>query len=770
MTNMTNKGVAVRAFAILPLLLFLISTQTWGQVTPVNASNLTSIYDIQYTTNPSGDSPLYGQTVTIRGVVTAIFVGGFTVAEAEGPWRAIYVYTYNHGPKRGHKVQLTGRVTEYWGLTEIVDVSDYHLLSVKQPNHIKPVTIPLGAADQESYESILVTVENVTVSGADWHPYNYWVEWMISDGSTQLRCSYKRDYMYFPGYGDFLQSVTGIVLYDYGERKLQPRETADIRGTVIPHYALRGTVVTMNKQRKIISNGYVEILGDRIIKVSQNKPACDLVYDVEGYILPGLIDAHNHPYWNVFGHIPFGTTFNNRYEWQASPMYDLFGQQYDGVIDFPGTWLPFQDFNIIKLGEIRSLAAGTTTWQGVNCNGVNWSENYASQGIGINNAERFPARIIHVVKPLSSSNLSKWPQWLGEYWERFMVHLCEGKDASSLAEFYVANVNGLVDDRLSVIHGVPLTATEYAIMAAGGSNLVWSPKSNVLLYGTTANIPAALNAGVTVALAPDWTESGEFNILDELRFAESWSNANWSGQISALQFTEFVTVNAAHALGLQDRIGSIEEGKQADLVVIPQFSEDPYADLLDTEAKDVTLTVVNGRPMYGNPTLMQSFPFLSDMESVSICGVPKTMAWVVWSGFALEGADPVSLILNDLVTAYQATTPKVAPFAHYDQCTVIPKRGNDLKEIVPAAFILEQNHPNPFNPTTAIGFSLTVDCEVHLTVIDALGRHVETLLDETRGAGRHTVTFDGSHLPSGMYLCTLAAGDTRLTKWMTLAK
>jgi hypothetical protein len=397
-------------------------------------------------------------------------------------------------------------------------------------------------------------------------------------------------------------------------------------------------------------------------------------------------------------------------------------------------------------------------------------EHFAAQGVGINNAERFPARINHIVKPLSPYSLSQWPEWLGEYWERFMVHLCEGTDASSLAEFYAANSYGLVNERLSIIHGVPLTATEFAIMAAGNAHLVWSPKSNVLLYGSTANVPAALAAGVNVALAPDWTESGEFNILDELRYAEIWSQTNWSNSISAQQFAEFVTVNAAYALGLQDRIGSLEEGMQADIVVIPQLSQDPYADLLDTHEKDVILTVVNGRPMYGNPTLMQSFPFLSDMENITICNVTKKVAWSVNSGFSLLAWAPVSMITADLITAYNAINPKIAPFLHYDQCTTIPKRGDKPEEALPQQLALEQNYPNPFNPTTTIAYSLPVDGDVRITVHDALGRLVETLVDESRTSGTYSLVFNGRNLPSGLYLCTMLAAGTTMTRWMTLVK
>ncbi len=745
------------------LLSAVCSAPAAAQNGSVNASSVTRIHDIQYTANPNGVSPYVGQTVTVRGVVTAIDYYGFVIAEEEGPWHAIYVFTQTYGPSIGHKVQLTGEVQEYFGMTEITDPTDYHLLSVKKFDHIKAWPALAQDLNQEAFESVLVKCQQVQVSS-----FNYYGEWLISDNSGSVQCAYKMDYNYFPEVGDMHESVTGIIIYTYGEYFLMPRRTNDMVGPEIPHYALHGTVVTMNDSRDVIADAYVEILGDQIVGITKNRPnQCSQVYTVEGYIFPGLVDAHNHPFYNAFGHIPFPASslpYNNRYEWQASPTYAGFKTQRSNLISF-ATSGSDNTLNVIKLGELRALCAGTTTWQGANCNG--WgSQDYALQGIGINNAERSPARIRHLVSPLNAN----MPTLLSQYWDRFVMHLCEGTDASSLAEFYQLKNAGALSGRVSIIHGVPLTSAEFADMAAVNAHLIWSPKSNVLLYSATADVPAALAKGVNVALAPDWTESGEFNILEEMRFAESWSNANWNGSISARQFAEFVTVNAADALGLKHRIGSIAAGKQADITVIPKQSSDPYEDLLDTYAQDIMLTIVGGRPMYGTPTVMQAFPFLSGQESIAICGVPKTVAWAVDSKHAWYSYEPVSLFVNKLITAYNAVTPKVAPFLHYDACTSIPKYAASDDARLPGELALRQNYPNPFNPSTTIEYSLPVDGDVTIAVYDALGRCVETLRNEYQSAGVYTLQFSGSDLPSGTYLCTMIAAGTKLTRWMMLAK
>jgi hypothetical protein len=88
---------------------------------------------------------------------------------------------------------------------------------------------------------------------------------------------------------------------------------------------------------------------------------------------------------------------------------------------------------------------------------------------------------------------------------------------------------------------------------------------------------------------------------------------------------------------------------------------------------------------------------------------------------------------------------------------------------------LGQNHPNPFNPQTAISFSLAQRGAMTLAVYDVAGRRVRTLLDEIRAAGAHTVTWDGRNdagqrVASGVYFCKLVTGDFAQTRKMVLLK
>ncbi|MFZ2866152.1 MAG: T9SS type A sorting domain-containing protein, partial [Ignavibacteriaceae bacterium] len=86
------------------------------------------------------------------------------------------------------------------------------------------------------------------------------------------------------------------------------------------------------------------------------------------------------------------------------------------------------------------------------------------------------------------------------------------------------------------------------------------------------------------------------------------------------------------------------------------------------------------------------------------------------------------------------------------------------------SFELSQNYPNPFNPTTRISYSLSERSNVTLKVYDVLGNEVATLVNTTKSAGNHVVTFGGENLASGLYIYTLKAGNFISSKKMVLIK
>ena len=85
-------------------------------------------------------------------------------------------------------------------------------------------------------------------------------------------------------------------------------------------------------------------------------------------------------------------------------------------------------------------------------------------------------------------------------------------------------------------------------------------------------------------------------------------------------------------------------------------------------------------------------------------------------------------------------------------------------------FRLDQNYPNPFNPATNFEFRISDFGFVSLKVFDVLGREVETLVNEVVGPGVHTVRWNASGSPSGVYLYQLRAGSFVEARKMVLTK
>lgn len=85
-------------------------------------------------------------------------------------------------------------------------------------------------------------------------------------------------------------------------------------------------------------------------------------------------------------------------------------------------------------------------------------------------------------------------------------------------------------------------------------------------------------------------------------------------------------------------------------------------------------------------------------------------------------------------------------------------------------YALEQNYPNPFNPTTTISYALPQDGIVTIKIYDALGREVQTLVNEFKLTGRYTAEFDASRLASGIYVYKLVSGEYSAVKKMLLVK
>lgn len=184
-----------------------------------------SIYEIQYTTDPSGNSPYVDSTVTTSGIVTGVFSRGFFIEEKPaGAWKGIYAYQgYSWTPdvSRGDSVEVTGTIQEYYTMTEFGSGNTYNVISsgVVLPS---PLTVNTGDAAQEQYESVLLFLNDAVCTDDS---LGYW-EWYVNDGSGNFRID-NWGVNYKPNLGD-TYDIRGVQVYDWGDFKLEPRDSSDI--------------------------------------------------------------------------------------------------------------------------------------------------------------------------------------------------------------------------------------------------------------------------------------------------------------------------------------------------------------------------------------------------------------------------------------------------------------------------------------------------------------------------------------------------------------
>lgn len=122
---------------------------------------------------------------------------------------------------------------------------------------------------------------------------------------------------------------------------------------------------------------------------------------------------------------------------------------------------------------------------------------------------------------------------------------------------------------------------------------------------------------------------------------------------------------------------------------------------------------------------------------------------------------------------YKVNAGYKSPNRRWDSTTVaivLADIGNNLIESTPQTFELNNNYPNPFNPSTKISYSIPKQSRVTLKVYDLIGNEVSTLVSEEMAAGNYEFEFDASKLGSGVYLYKLQAGNFIETKKMILLK
>ena len=389
--------------------------------------------------------------------------------------------------------------------------------------------------------------------------------------------------------------------------------TCEKTGTSTSKYVLRGDVLGLDKTYK---GGSVVIEGYKITYVGCEPDTSNatVITCPESVISPGLINGHDHIGYSNGTPDSWGDErFDHRHDWRKNQ---------NGHTNHNG-----KQTSNNEVGELRQLMGGTTSVFGSgDIKGL--IRNVDKDKIHDN---PFPT---YQTFPLgdgggttAESGCGKYKYNTGNSNYYFGPHIGEGINQAALNELRCLSGEGsgsknIFNSKLGIIHGVAATPAIIKKMADAGSKLIWSPRTNISLYGDTAQVVAFDNMGVTIALGTDWLYSGSANMLREFACVDFLNTTYYGGHFSDFQIWKMGTYNTALALGLQGVVGSLANGKVADIAMFKKSdNREAHRAVIGAENKDVLLVMIDGKILYGDENIVSG----SNCTKVDVCGVSKNV-------------------------------------------------------------------------------------------------------------------------------------------------
>jgi cytosine/adenosine deaminase-related metal-dependent hydrolase len=385
-------------------------------------------------------------------------------------------------------------------------------------------------------------------------------------------------------------------------------------------FAIRGRIVPLSADRTV-SPGELDVfagtvwLGDdgtvaQVTSGTQKSAAprgFETAAEVDvgsSLVFPGLVDLHNHlayntlPLWTDPNRAP-DKPFLHHNSWPGA-------ESYAPNVTWPAyTFITASPDELLAYAETRAIVGGTTTIQG------SPPKNRPRDGWVVRNAEdeKWGG---HDANLIYASTLTLKPAGLADKAVRmrqgsaFIYHCSEGQLGTVVAqEFHDAQAAGCLQERFIAVHCNAVEPKAFTSWRKHGA-VVWSPFSNMWLYGSTTDVPAAISAGQTLCLGSDWGPSGTRSVLGELKVARLVSDSKGWG-LSDSDLVRMVTCNPGDVLDRpwKHQVGRLQPGAVGDVLVIRSSPRsDPFRVLVNARERDVDLVVIGGRAEYGQPALM----------------------------------------------------------------------------------------------------------------------------------------------------------------------
>ncbi len=423
--------------------------------------------------------------------------------------------------------------------------------------------------------------------------------------------------------------VAGLLAATEG---IEPALLAAVDPDTGPVFVLKGRVVTMNAAADVIPDGRILIRKGLIVDIL--KPGDPLPaefktapsVDTKSTLYPGLIDLHNHLAYNILTLWKVPGKFTNRSQWQKH-------KSYPGNVSMPARVIAGHEPTAkaaARYIEAKALVGGCTTGQGMMMIEKKIVKYFKGLTRNVENTgdKRLPKAATSVLD-LDVNNQQSVQSFRKNLISStsFFYHLSEGTDANARQRFQDLVDSALLGAHLVGIHSLALNKNDLQALKNSGAKIVWSPFSNLLLYGQTLDLANVLQSGIPMALGCDWAPSGSKNPLLELKIAK-WRIDDSGAGISAEQLVRMVTSIPAGFLGWDKYLGSLKAGAMADIVAIAGETGDPYLQLIGARERNVQLVTIHGVPRFGDSALMSALsPNAAALEKFEVDGVERTFCF-----------------------------------------------------------------------------------------------------------------------------------------------
>jgi cytosine/adenosine deaminase-related metal-dependent hydrolase len=372
-------------------------------------------------------------------------------------------------------------------------------------------------------------------------------------------------------------------------------------------YTLQGGIVV--SPGKKVYTGDLSIRGERIVS-ERGRVSVDL--RKKSYIYPSLINTHDHLQGNYLPRVgpKEGTYYLTWLPWDK----DLKASE------------TFKERASLSREELYALSGYKCLFSGVTTVNDHFPQQF--------NREILPALPVRAILDYGiahecSSYDLKWGDGMEVEHNRavenkwpFITHLSEGFDFEAMNGLAALENLNILDNHCLLVHCIGFSDADIKKAAKARVSISWCGCSNMFMFNVTAKIRKIIKAGINVAIGTDSSATGSANLIDELKYDRNLYRAMYGEDLPAKKMFEMVTHNAAKALWMQDRIGTLDEDKLGDILVLRARDDDPYENFVNNAMEDIELLILAGKPIYGETRFLDLFggALPSDYTRIEVSG------------------------------------------------------------------------------------------------------------------------------------------------------